>query len=137
MKGVYYTLAYEPFIDISDKGAWNKNSNPNLLPKDIWIGLRSEVVTDSSGVVNIKVYVDMGKTGNWVLVVEAEDDGKSYSGPAFLEAGHAGIRTDFMDVEFDDYSIRSIFILSAISLSSPSSSLIGSAITYHSSKALR
>jgi len=102
--GTYYTLAYKPFISGS---VYNRDSNPNLMPKNTWIGLRSIVQNNTDGTVSIKLYVDNGKTGNWVLVAEAKDDGKSYGGSAFLNAGYAGIRTDFMDVEFQNYSISS------------------------------
>ena len=105
IKGVYYTMSYKPFINGS---AWDKNSNPDLLPKNTWIGLRSEVKTDPDGIVDIKLYVDNGKTGNWILVAEAKDDGKTYGGGAILNEGHAGIRTDFMDVEFSDYKIEKL-----------------------------
>lgn len=100
VNGTYVTLAYKPFFAGSE---YNRDVNPNLLPKNVWIGLRSEVKTDIYGKVNIKVYVDNGKTGNWVLAAEATDDGKSSGGAAILNEGYAGIRTDFMDVEFDDY----------------------------------
>lgn len=105
INGTYYTLAYKPFIKES---VYNRDSNPNLLPKNIWIGMRSVVQNNTDGTVSIKLYVDNGKTGNWVLVAEAKDDGKKYGGPAFTKEGYAGIRTDFMDVEFDDYSISSL-----------------------------
>lgn len=104
IKGVYYTLAYEPFI-ISGQGAYDRKNNPNLLPKNVWLGLRSEVKTNADNTVSIKLYLDKGRTGDWVLVAEAEDDGESYGGAPFLKAGHTGIRTDFMDVKFDDYNI--------------------------------
>jgi len=104
--GVYYTMAYKPFIN---GPAYDTNANPDLLPKNTWIGLRSVVQNNTDGTVSIKLYVDNGKTGNWVLVAEAKDDGKSYGGSAFLGTGYAGIRTDFMDVEFDDYQIKSLF----------------------------
>ncbi len=38
-------------------------------------------------------------TGGWTTVFEAVDAG----GAAILSDGYAGIRTDFMDVEFDNY----------------------------------
>jgi hypothetical protein len=41
-------------------------------------------------------------------VAEAKDDGKTFGGAAILNEGYAGIRTDFMDVEFDDYKIEVI-----------------------------
>lgn len=102
INGTYYTLAYKPFIVGS---AYDRDSNPTLLPKNTWLGLRSEVTTNSGNTVNIKLFVDNGRTGNWVLATEAKDDGKSFGGGAILNAGYAGIRTDFMDVEFDDYKI--------------------------------
>ena len=37
------------------------------------------------------------------VVASAEDDGSEYGGAAFYGSGRSGIRTDFMDVEFDDY----------------------------------
>lgn len=99
INGAYYTMAYKPFFGTG----YNRDTNFNLLPKNVWIGLRSEVKTNTDGTVNIKVYVDNGKTGDWVLAAEATDDGKSSGGAAILNEGYAGIRTDFMDVEFDDF----------------------------------
>ncbi|HBV01455.1 MAG TPA: hypothetical protein DEF00_03635 [Candidatus Taylorbacteria bacterium] len=100
--GTYYTLAHKPFVADS---VYHRDSNPTLLPQNTWIGLRSEVTTNADQTVSIKLYVDNGRTGNWVLAAEANDDGKSYGGAALLNEGYAGIRTDFMDVEFDDYKI--------------------------------
>lgn len=103
INGVYYTMSYKT---LHNDSVWHKDTNPNLLDKNVWIGLRSEVKTNLSGTVSIKLYIDEGKTGNWVLVAEAIDDNKSYGGQAFLNSGYAGVRTDFMDVKFDDYSIK-------------------------------
>jgi hypothetical protein len=103
INGAYYTMAYKPFIN---GPAWDKDNNPDLLPKNIWIGLRSVVQNNTDGTISIKLYVDNDRTGNWVLVAEAKDDGKSYGGSVFSSAGYAGIRTDFMDVEFNGYSIK-------------------------------
>ncbi|MDD2673052.1 MAG: hypothetical protein PHW43_11670 [Syntrophales bacterium] len=102
INGVYYTMAYKQFIYGS---VYNKDSNQNLLPKNTWIGLRSQVITNSDGTVDIKLYVDNGKTGNWVLAVQAQDDGKKFNGTPVFNSGYAGMRTDFMDVEFDNYKI--------------------------------
>ena len=106
INGIYYTLAYKPLLPTA--GTYNNATNPDLLPKNVWIGLRSEVKTNPDNTVSIKLYVDNGKTGNWVLAAEAIDDGKTYGGSAFLNAGHAGIRTDFMDVQFNNYKIEEI-----------------------------
>lgn len=105
INGNYYTMAYKPFIG----GAkYDRVSNPSLLPKNIWIGLRSELKNNPDGTVSIKLFADNGKTGSWILAAEAKDDGKSYGGGAILNEGYGGVRADFMDVEFDDYKITKI-----------------------------
>ncbi|KKQ93525.1 MAG: hypothetical protein UT20_C0047G0001 [Candidatus Levybacteria bacterium GW2011_GWA1_39_11] len=103
INGNYYTLAQKSFYKADVP--YNRDTNPNLIPGQKWIGLKSEVVTNPDNTVSIKLFVDKDKTGNWILAVEAKDDGKSYGGSAILSEGYAGIRTDFMDVEFDDYKI--------------------------------
>jgi hypothetical protein len=105
IKGVYYTLAYSTVYPALP---YERVSNQNAIPIYQWIGLRSVIQTGPDGTVSIKVYIDKNKTGNWVLVAEGKDDGKSYGGSAITNAGYAGIRTDFMDVEFDNYNIESI-----------------------------
>lgn len=104
VKGKYFTLAYNQIYP----GKYDRKKNPNLLPHGQWIGLRSEVMNSENGSVNIKLYLDKERNGNWELVAEAVDDGKQYGGKAMTEAGHGGIRTDFMDVEFDDYRIEEL-----------------------------
>ena len=108
--GIYYTLAYEPFTTGATSTVYNRDSNPNLLPQNIWIGLRSEVKTNPDNTVSIKLYVDENKNGHWVLAAEAVDDGKSFGGTVFAESGHAGLRTDFMDVQFNDYQISNLAV---------------------------
>jgi len=101
--GIYFTMAYKPFY--SSKLPYSRDTNPNLVPDQKWIGLKSEIKTNPDNTVSLKLFVDKDKTGNWVLAAEAIDDGKSYGGAAILNEGYAGIRTDFMDVEFDDYKV--------------------------------
>lgn len=103
INGRYYTMAFRKIYP----GTYNRSSNPNLLPKDTWIGLRSEVVNNSNGTATIKLYVDNGRTGKWTLAAEAVDNGKSYS-EVIRAPGYGGIRTDFMDIEFDDYRMTNI-----------------------------
>jgi hypothetical protein len=99
--GTYYTLGYEKLF----AGTYDRTKNPNLLPKHIWIGLRSETVTNADGTVTVKLYTDVGKTGTWTLALSAVDDGKTYGGAALTKSGYAGIRTDFMDVSFDNFRL--------------------------------
>ena len=94
--GVYYTLASKKVFP----GTYNRISNPNLLPKNTWVGLKSQI-NNTNGKVNIKLYMDKNKTGNWNLIFNINDT----SGTKITNEGYAGIRTDFMDVEFDDFKI--------------------------------
>ncbi len=104
INGTYYTLAYKSFFS----GTYNRDTNSNLLPLNSWIGLKSEVITNTDGTVTIRFYVDAGRTGVWKLALEAKDDNTTYGGASIVSPGFAGIRTDFMDVEFDDYSVKGI-----------------------------
>ncbi len=97
LNGVYYTLAYTPVFS----GAYNRTSNPNLLPVTQWMGMKTTVTTNPNGSVTLKVYVDSKNTGSWVLAAEAIDT----SPGALANAGATGIRTDFMDAEFDEYRV--------------------------------
>ena len=101
LNGVYSTLAYVKVLP----GTYNRSSNPNLLPKNTWIGLRSELV-NVGGKLSLKLYTDIGKTGNWKLAATATDDGAR--GGVIDKSGFGGIRTDFMDVSFDGYSIKEL-----------------------------
>ena len=103
INGNYYTLAQKSFYKADVP--YNRDTNPNIIPDQKWIGLKSEIETNSDNTVSIKLFIDKDKTGNWVLAAEAKDDGKSYGGATILSEGYAGIRTDFMDVEFDEYQI--------------------------------
>ncbi len=87
-------------------GTWNRDTNPNLIPENTWVGVRTEVENVGPDV-SIKVYTDIGRTGQWELVAEALDDG-SIGGAPLTAPGTGGVRTDFMDVFFDDYEIRDL-----------------------------
>ncbi len=101
--GTYYTMAVKK---VFTNGTYDRDKNQNLLPLHEWIGVRSEVSTQADKSVLIKIFTDVGRTGNWQLAAEAIDDGQKYGGAPILAPGYAGIRTDFMDVKFDDYSIK-------------------------------
>lgn len=101
-QGKYYTMAYNQVI----KGpSYDPTDAPNLLPVGSQIGLKTVTKNLSGGRVLIDVYADFGRTGTWTKVAEAVDDGRSFGGAALTDAGHTGLRTDFMDVEFDDYTL--------------------------------
>lgn len=98
--GFYTTLAEIPVF--TQNGEYGRSKNPNVLPMHTWIGLRSELVRLENGDTNLKLYLDREQTGQWELVLETRDI-------APLPApGRGGIRTDFMDVEFDDIRFSSM-----------------------------
>ena len=97
----YYTIAEKKIFD----GTYDRDNNPILLPQNTWIGVKSELKNNSDGTTGIKVYVDKDGSGNWQLAIDTKDDNKSFGGGSIKDAGYAGIRTDFMDVEFKDYQI--------------------------------
>ncbi len=104
--GDYYTLKESEYF----KGEkYDRDKNPNLLPVGEWIGLRSELRNTSDGNVEIKLFVDEEKTGNWKLAASVTDDGRKGFGKNIIsDEGYAGIRTDFMDAEFQAYKISEI-----------------------------
>jgi len=54
----------------------------------------------------VSLYTDIGKTGNWQEALSAIDDGTKYGGAPILLSGYVGIRTDFMDVEFEGFQVH-------------------------------
>lgn len=105
VNGVYYTLAEKKIFE--SEADYNRDVTPNVLPGGKWIGLRSDVKNDQSGV-RVSLFVDKDGSGLWQEALSAIDDGRSYGGTAIREAGLFGIRTDFMDVQFDDFKIYKI-----------------------------
>jgi chitodextrinase len=82
-------------------GTYNRVTNPNLLPQNTWIGLRTRVQTNIDGSVTVTLYMDNGRTGTWTQIATATDRSNPILG------SHAvGIRTDFMDVLFSNFSSR-------------------------------
>lgn len=97
--GTYYTLAETPVFE----GEYDRETSPLLLPTDLWIGLRSVTRDNPDGSVTVSLYVDRTWSGEWTLVAAGTDAG--VGGAPIRAAGRAGIRTDFMDVEIDEFSV--------------------------------
>ena len=104
IKDKYYTLAEKKIFDSGKK--FDRAKNPSLLPLDKWIGIKSEVKNTDSGTVRLKLYVDQEEEGDWQLVLEINDSNNKFGNGPFLKQGYAGIRTDFMDVKFKNYSLQ-------------------------------
>ena len=98
--GTYYTMAYRS--NVYPGGTYNATSNPNRIPVDRWIGMRT-VIDNGPGGVTVRLELDDSTLGSgWTPIIEAVDSGQ-YGGAAITVTGHAGIRTDFMDIEFQGY----------------------------------
>ncbi len=100
-KGSYTTLASKKILSNS-LGSYDKVRNPNLIPKNTWVGIRSEVKDNADGSANVRLYTDVGQKGIWTLALEVRDTSP------IRTSGYGGIRTDFMDVEFDEYRLTAI-----------------------------
>ncbi|MGH7803159.1 MAG: hypothetical protein ACREQJ_02325 [Candidatus Binatia bacterium] len=95
--GQYETLDYRPVYP----GLYERTLSPNLLPPGRWIGLKATVSDRDDGSVKIKLKVKDPAFGDgWVTVGQAVDAG----GAAIRAPGFAGLRTDFMDVELDEFA---------------------------------
>lgn len=102
--GEYFTMGQKRVY----KGKYDRDDKPNILPKHDWIGIKSEVVTNLDGTVIIKLYVDKNESGDWQLVLESVDDNNKYGGEAIKTEGYGGIRTDFMDLDMNNYKIQEL-----------------------------
>jgi hypothetical protein len=105
IKGEYYTLAYNRYYSRKEYSRQSK-SRSHLLPKNKWIGLKTEIQNVGGGKVEIKLYIKQKK--NWVLAAEAQDEPGKNGEDVISDEGYAGIRTDFMDVEFDKFRITDL-----------------------------
>ena len=102
--GTYYTLAETDIFSGGKK--YDATDNPNFLPLHRWIGIRSVVTNIAANMVDVKLYIDKNQSGNWQLVLESKDSGNIHRTAPLTDPGHAGIRTDFMDVAFQNYKIQ-------------------------------
>jgi hypothetical protein len=98
-EGEYSTLGYRRIFP----GTYDREKAPILLPLNRWFGLRVSCVDTPQEAVRVTVEVREPSLGNgWVRVLDVLDQGEH--GAPIRGAGHGGIRTDFMDVEIDDYA---------------------------------
>lgn len=98
--GIYYTLATKQIFP----GTYNRTTNPNLIPTDTWIGLRADIKNDVNNNVKIKLYLDQNTDQQWNPIMEYTENSQF----ALHTSASGGIRTDFMDIEFDEYYIAEI-----------------------------
>lgn len=97
-RGSYYLLGQTKILS----GSYDRWRSPNLLPLNRRIGLKTRTTTQSGGSVLIEVFWNLLDGRGWQRLLQAVDTGAS-GGPPIGAAGFGGIRTDFMDVEFDTF----------------------------------
>ncbi len=104
INGVYTTLASSTFID-------NKNydhySNPILLPTQKWIGEKLIAKNIDPTKVELQFFIDFTDSGEWKLVLDVVDSETLSGTKPIVSSGNVGIRTDFMDVKFKNFSAMS------------------------------
>lgn len=105
-RGVYYTLASGPAFKSSTP--YNKTTNPNLIPEQKWMALKTITSTASDGSVVVKLMIDRNDTGNWELLLTTTDKPGVNGSGVVTGPAYAGIRTDYMDVTFDDYDFKAL-----------------------------
>src|SRR6185369_16002123 len=105
-RGTYYTMAQKKIFQGTYEGV---SSNKNLLPHNEWIEMRSDIKTNPDGTVAINLYIRREGKETWELLLSTFDDGVAFNNtPPITGEGAAGIRTDFMDVEFKDFRVTSL-----------------------------
>ena len=104
--GKYFTMKEARLFTNEKK--YDRVDSPNLIPTGKWLGIKSEVRNIDRDTVEIKLYVDLEQKGDWQLVLETQDKNDQYGASPFFDEGYAGIRTDFMDVKFQDYKITEL-----------------------------
>jgi len=103
ISGDYHTLSSKRVFS----GGYDHDSNPNLLPVGKWMGIRTVVQTKKNGDVEISLFWKKKRSSKkWKLAVRCTDKGQK--GNKITDPGYGGIRTDFMDVEFDKYRISEL-----------------------------
>jgi hypothetical protein len=103
--GTYYTMAQKPVFSGAYTGT---GAGANLLPHGEWIALRSDTRTNADGSVTVTLSMQL-QGGDWVELLSANDTGKNFGDtPPILGPGYMGIRTDFMDVRFEGFSLENL-----------------------------
>ena len=102
--GTYYTLAQVQIFGVPNE--YDKFAQPSLLPIDKWVGMKLVTQNAWDGSVLLRLYLDRDNDGQWVSVLTARDRGTG--GAPFTAASHSGIRTDYKDVQFDNYRLTAL-----------------------------
>lgn len=106
-QGRYYTLAQQPVFS-GGEAEFHKGTNPTFIPGNQWMGIKSVTKNNSDGSVTVELWLDKNDTGSYEKVLSATDRPGVHGSGVIRDAGYVGIRTDYMDLFFDDYKIREL-----------------------------
>jgi hypothetical protein len=105
INGYYITLGSNKYDTLN---TYNESTNPILLPTGRWIGEKFITQTDGNNSVRLKFFADVSGNGDWKLLLDVRDSETSSGAPPITREGNVGIRSDFMDIEFNNYKIEKI-----------------------------
>jgi hypothetical protein len=106
--GTYHTMAEKQVFGAAST-TYDRTKDMNLLPHNEWISLRSETLTRNNGDVLVKLLMKKEGEAKWTELLRATDDGTKYASTTPITGAYPiGIRTDFMDVEFDNFRAEKI-----------------------------
>lgn len=118
-QGTYYTMAEKQIFGLpaatstaqagSATSTYKREEDMNLLPHQEWLSLRSDTITATNGTVSIKLFMKRNAETKWTQLLSATDNGKDFGTTTpTTDPYPVGIRTDFMDVEFDNFKAEKI-----------------------------
>ena len=99
--GRYHTMAYRPSPPTTGPGtrASSRSTSGWASPARSSTGPMAPCASASTSAPAAAV---------WVLVFDTIDDGVQYGGVPLVQPGHGGMRTDFMDVQFENYLAKAL-----------------------------
>lgn len=108
INGIYYTMAQEPVFPGTYSISGSTGTSKNLLPHKTWIRLRSDTVTNPDGSVTVKLSMQNPDGTGWQKLLTATDTGQYGNTAPIIGARYSGIRTDFMDVKFENFLAQTL-----------------------------
>lgn len=96
--GIYSTLAYASLFSPEEDG--------NAIPENEWLTLTMHTENTASNTVHIAVVFSKDGSESRIEALDTPREGS----PLF-ERSHNGIRSDFFDAEFSDYSVEELLPL--------------------------
>jgi hypothetical protein len=102
--GRYYTMAQKKIF----VGSYSRDMNENLISHAVWLTLRTRVITNPQGQVVIELFLSNRGERSEMPLLEAQDTGQYGNTAPITDPGLVGIRTDFMDVQFQNLRLETI-----------------------------